>query len=113
MKVIEEEELQENAFEVGNYLLERLSALKPKHNIIGDVRGNGLFVGVELVKDRMTLQPAVPEIDQIVEMMKERGFFISTDGPLYNVLKIKPPIIFSRENAADFVDNLDAVLASF
>ena len=113
LKVIEEEELQKNALKVGDYLLERLEALKPKHNIIGDVRGNGLFVGVELVKDRMTLQPAVPEIDQIVEMMKERGFFMSTDGPLYNVLKIKPPIIFSRENAADFVDNLDAVLASF
>lgn len=113
LKVIEEEELQKNALKVGDYLLERLEALKPKHNIIGDVRGNGLFVGVELVKDRMTLQPAVPEIDQIVEIMKDRGFFISTDGPLYNVLKIKPPIIFSRENAADFVDNLDAVLASF
>lgn len=111
LKVIEEEELQRNALEVGNYLVERLAVLKLKHLIIGDVRGNGLFVGVELVKDRSTLEPAVAEIDQIVEMMKDRGFFISTDGPLYNVIKIKPPVIFSKDNVDEFVDNLDKVFA--
>jgi 4-aminobutyrate aminotransferase-like enzyme len=111
LSVIKEEELQKNALEVGTYLLERLSKLQPKYDIIGDVRGNGLFVGVELVRDRITLEPAVPEIDQIVEKMKDRGFFISTDGPLYNVLKIKPPVIFSKENADEFVDNLDQVFA--
>jgi len=110
LQVIEEEELQKNALEVGNYLINRLAELKPNYDIIGDVRGNGLFVGVELVRDRITLEPAVPEIDTIVEKMKERGFFISTDGPLYNVLKIKPPIIFSKQNADEFVDNLNAVL---
>ncbi|WP_413999968.1 aminotransferase class III-fold pyridoxal phosphate-dependent enzyme [Flavobacterium sp. W1B] len=113
LNVIEEEELQKNALEVGNYLLQRLAELKPKYDIIGDVRGNGLFVGVELVRDIISLEPAVPEIDHIVEKMKDRGFFISTDGPLYNVLKIKPPIIFSKENADEFVDNLDAVFGSF
>ena len=113
LNVIEEEELQKNALEVGNYLLQRLAELKPKYDIIGDVRGNGLFVGVELVRDRITLEPAVPEIDLIVEKMKDRGFFISTDGPLYNVLKIKPPIIFSKENVDEFVDNLDAVFGGF
>ncbi|PRZ20364.1 aminotransferase class III-fold pyridoxal phosphate-dependent enzyme [Flavobacterium granuli] len=113
LNVIEEEELQQNALEVGNYLVQRLAELKPKYDIIGDVRGNGLFVGVELVRDRITLEPAVPEIDHIVEKMKDRGFFISTDGPLYNVLKIKPPIIFSKENADEFVDNLDAVFGGF
>ncbi|CAM4177963.1 aminotransferase class III-fold pyridoxal phosphate-dependent enzyme [Flavobacterium weaverense] len=111
LNVIEEEELQKNVLEVGNYLLHRLASLKPKYNIIGDVRGNGLFVGVELVKDRITMEPAVPEIDHIVERMKDRGFLMSTDGPLYNVLKIKPPIIFSKENADAFVDNLDQVFA--
>ncbi|MNE98914.1 hypothetical protein D3C80_1975090 [compost metagenome] len=56
------------------------------------------------------MEPAVPEIDEIVEKMKERGFLISTDGPLYNVLKIKPPIVFNKENADALVKNLDEVL---
>ncbi|HRI20599.1 MAG TPA: aminotransferase class III-fold pyridoxal phosphate-dependent enzyme [Panacibacter sp.] len=110
LDIIKEEELQQNAFETGNYLLEGLKKLMHKYPIIGDVRGHGLFVGAELVRSRETLEPAVPEIDVIVEKMKERGFLISTDGPLYNVLKIKPPIIFSKENAEALVNNLDEVL---
>jgi len=62
------------------------------------------------VRDRVTKEPAVPEIDHIVEAMKERGFLLSTDGPLYNVLKIKPPIVFSKKNADDMVRELGEVL---
>ncbi|MBO9634157.1 MAG: aminotransferase class III-fold pyridoxal phosphate-dependent enzyme, partial [Chitinophagaceae bacterium] len=87
------------AKDTGDYLLQLLKDLMPKHPIIGDVRGHGLFVGAELVKDRQTKEPAVPEIDQIVQAMKARGFLLSTDGPLYNVLKIKPPLVFTRQNA--------------
>jgi 4-aminobutyrate aminotransferase-like enzyme len=112
MDVINEEELQNNALEVGNHLMDGLRELMKKHNIIGDVRGHGLFIGAELVRDRITKEPAVPEIDDIVEQMKERGFLLSTDGPLYNVLKIKPPIVFSKKNADDMVRNLDEVLKS-
>ncbi|MNY55577.1 Taurine--pyruvate aminotransferase [compost metagenome] len=83
-----------------------------KHEIIGDVRGKGLFVGAELVRDRQTLEPAVPEIDQIVEQMRDRGFLISTDGPLHNVLKIKPPMLFNIENADSFLYNLDEILGN-
>ena len=110
LQVIKDEELQKNALETGNYLIAGLKELMKKHPIIGDVRGCGLFVGVELVRDRITLEPAVPEIDIIAEHLKDRGFLISTDGPLYNVLKIKPPIIFSKENADGLIKNLDAVL---
>ncbi len=112
LNVIHEEELQKNALEVGNYLLEGLKGLMKKHPIIGDVRGHGLFVGAELVRDQNTLEPAVPEIDMIVEKMKARGFLISTDGPLYNVLKIKPPVVFSKENARQLVETLDEILSS-
>lgn len=112
LNVIKEEELQRNALETGNFLLNGLSQLMKKHPIIGDVRGHGLFVGVELVKDRITLEPAIPEIDIVVEKMKERGLLISTDGPLHNVLKIKPPVIFSKENAAELVTVLDECLES-
>lgn len=82
-----------------------------KHTIIGDVRGHGLFVGVELVRNRVSKEPAVPEIDVIVERMKGRGFLLSTDGPLHNVLKIKPPMVISRQNCVDLVQALDEVLS--
>ena len=81
-----------------------------KYPIIGDVRGHGLFVGAEMVKDRTTLEPAVAEIDWVVEQMKARGFLLSTDGPLHNVLKIKPPLVFSKKNASDMLAQLDIVL---
>lgn len=110
LKVIEEEELQRNAQDTGNHLLQGFKRLMNKFPIIGDVRGHGLFIGVELVKDRITLEPAVPEIDIVVEKMKERGFLLSTDGPLHNVLKIKPPLVFSKENADELVENLEEVL---
>ena len=113
LDVIQHEELQQHALEVGNHLMNGLKELMNKHSIIGDVRGHGLFIGVELVRDRITKEPAVPEIDDIVEQMKERGFLLSTDGPLHNVLKIKPPMVFSKKNADEMVGNLDQVLQYF
>ena len=113
LDVIQHEELQQHALEVGNHLMNGLKELMNKHSIIGDVRGHGLFIGVELVRDRITKEPAVPEIDDIVEQMRDRGFLLSTDGPLHNVLKIKPPIVFSKKNADDMVRNLDEVLQYF
>lgn len=113
LRVIKDEKLQENALETGNYLMELLRELMKKYPVISDVRGHGLFIGAEMVKDRMTKEPFVPEIDIIIEKMKDRGFLLSTDGPLHNVLKIKPPIVFSKENAEDLVKNLDMVLGEF
>jgi 4-aminobutyrate aminotransferase-like enzyme len=110
LKTIQDEALQENALNVGKVLLNALQTLMSKHAIIGDVRGEGLFIGVELVKDRITKEPIGKEINQIVEALKNKGFLISTDGPYNNVLKIKPPIVFSEKNAIDFSNALDEVL---
>jgi 4-aminobutyrate aminotransferase-like enzyme len=72
----------------------------------------GLFLGIELVLDRQTLDPAKDEAYFIAERMKEQGILISVDGPLYNVLKMKPPLVFTQENADHYVTTLDKVLAS-
>lgn len=103
LDVIQEEEMQQHALEVGNYLMYGLKKLMNKYPIISDVRGHGLFIGAEMVKDRITREPAIPEIDEIVERMKEKGFLLSTDGPLHNVLKIKPPMPFNKQNAEEMV----------
>lgn len=110
LEVIENENLQQHALETGNLLMEGLRDLMAKHSIIGDVRGHGLFIGVELVKDRQTKAPSIPEIDHIVEAMKERGFLLSTDGPLNNVLKIKPPLVFSEQNVRELVREVGEVM---
>jgi 4-aminobutyrate aminotransferase-like enzyme/Ser/Thr protein kinase RdoA (MazF antagonist) len=107
---IENMKLQENAKKVGAHLLKRLKQLMKTHPIIGDVRGRGLFVGVELVKNRETLEPAKEETKYIVERLRDLGLLISLDGPLHNVLKIKPPLVFTAKNADRFVETLDRVL---
>ncbi len=111
LDVIQSEGLQENARTVGAYLLERLSTLKEKSWLVGDVRGLGLYLGVELVMDHGTLAPAADHAAYICNRMKDYGFLISTDGPLHNVLKLKPPIIFSKANADALVDALEKVFA--
>ena len=81
-----------------------------RHPLIGDVRGLGLFVGIELVLDRQTLAPAARQASYIANRMKERGILLSTDGPLHNVLKIKPPLVFTEANADHLVSTLDDIL---
>ena len=110
LDVIEKEGLQEQAHRVGSYLKDKLTSLAPRHRLIGDVRGRGLFIGVEFVRDQDTLEPAATEASAIVEAMKDRGILLSTDGPLHNVIKIKPPLQFSKENVDTLVKNLDEVL---
>lgn len=111
LDVIEEEKLQENALNVGKKLKKGLQKLMAKHSIIGDVRGLGLFIGVELVLNRLTLAPAPEQAVYIIERLKEKGILISTDGPLHNVLKIKPPLVFTEANADLLVDALDEILS--
>jgi 4-aminobutyrate aminotransferase-like enzyme len=110
LDVIEQEEMQLHAKQTGAYLLQGLQALMQKYPLIGDVRGNGLFIGAEMVKDRQTLEPAVDEINAVIEAMKQQGYLLSTDGPLHNVLKIKPPMTFNKQNADEFIHHLDEVL---
>jgi 4-aminobutyrate aminotransferase-like enzyme len=110
LNVIREEELQQNALEVGEYLKRGLRALQDQHSLIGDVRGQGLFLGIELVRDRETLEPADTEAANVVERMKECGILLSTDGPFHNVIKIKPPLVFSCADADVLLSSLDGVL---
>ncbi|MDP6540305.1 MAG: aminotransferase class III-fold pyridoxal phosphate-dependent enzyme [Planctomycetota bacterium] len=111
LDVIESEGLQRRASEVGALLLERLGGLEATAPLIGDVRGLGLFIGVELVLDRTTLEPAAAEATRVVEAMKDRGVLLSTDGPGHNVIKIKPPLAFGPAEAERVAAELATVLA--
>jgi len=108
---IEDRGLQQHALEVGTVLLDGLTGLMDRHAIIGDVRGVGLFVGVELVLNGETLEPADEEASYVANRMRDNGILISTDGPLHNVLKIKPPMLFTSANAVQLVETLDTVLS--
>jgi 4-aminobutyrate aminotransferase-like enzyme len=110
LDVIQNERLQENAFKVGERLLNNFKPLKDKFSLVGDVRGLGLFMGIELVGDREKLNPAGEHALYISNRMKDYGFLIGTDGPDHNVLKLKPPIVFSEKNADDLAEALEVVL---
>jgi 4-aminobutyrate aminotransferase-like enzyme/Ser/Thr protein kinase RdoA (MazF antagonist) len=110
LDVIADERLQANALATGTRLIDGLRGLMDRHAIIGDVRGAGLFIGVELVRDRQTLVPAGSEAAYVSNRMRERGVFLSTDGPHHNVLKIKPPLVFSAADADYLVETLDTIL---
>ncbi|XP_053779350.1 ethanolamine-phosphate phospho-lyase isoform X3 [Desmodus rotundus] len=111
LDVIENEGLQGNATRVGSYLIELLNEQKAKHPLIGDIRGIGLFIGIDLVKDRQRRTPATAEAQHVIYKMKEKGVLLSADGPHRNVLKIKPPMCFTEEDAKFLVDQLDGILA--
>jgi 4-aminobutyrate aminotransferase-like enzyme/Ser/Thr protein kinase RdoA (MazF antagonist) len=110
LDVVQDEHLQQNALHVGNHMIDGLRGLMAKHEIIGDVRGLGLFVGAELVLDRSSQEPAGEQASYVANRMKDHGILISTDGPLHNVLKIKPPMVFSEANADRLVATLAKIL---
>jgi len=110
LDVVEEERLQDRALRVGGRLLEGLRGLSERHSLVGDVRGSGLFLGVELVRDRASLEPAPEEAAYVVNRLRERGVLTGTDGPHHNVLKLRPPLVFSEENARLLLETLDEVL---
>jgi 4-aminobutyrate aminotransferase-like enzyme len=105
------EELQAHALEVGEKLIRGLRGLVASYPIIGDVRGSGFFLGVELVRNRETLEPATSEAEQVVNRMRDEGILLGTDGPWHNVLKIRPPMPFSKDDADRLLLTLDRVLA--
>jgi len=111
LDVVETEQLQQHAFKVGSELKSSLLELKSQHPIIGDVRGLGLFLGIELVRDRTRLEPATEETAYVVERAKSKGILLSSDGPFHNVIKIKPPLLFSSADAGLLVSALDSILA--
>ena len=110
LAVIEDEGLVASAAETGSYLRQGLEALAGRHPVIGDVRGEGLLLGVELVDEERV--PAAGPAGRVTEAMRERGILISTTGPAGNVLKIRPPLVFQREHADLLLQTLDEVLAT-
>jgi 4-aminobutyrate aminotransferase-like enzyme len=112
LEIIERDSLQDNAKAVGAYLRQELHDLAKRHELIGDVRGAGLFDGVELVRDRLTLEPATNETARVVNELRARHVLVSSCGRFANVLKIRPPLVFSKENVDYFIAALDEVLAA-
>ncbi len=110
LDVVREEGLQAHALHVGAHLLGRLRPLAERHEIIGDVRGSGLFLGVELVRDRETREPAGEEASFVANRMREKGILLGTDGPYHNVIKIRPPMPFDIDDAALLIEAFDASL---
>jgi 4-aminobutyrate aminotransferase-like enzyme/Ser/Thr protein kinase RdoA (MazF antagonist) len=108
LRVIKDEELQKNALEVGNYLINGLKDLQKEFSIIGDVRGKGLFLGIELADDQRI--PLPEKAAYLTNRMRELGILMSTDGREENVLKIKPPMVFSQKNADELLYRLSSVL---
>ncbi len=108
--VLEEEHLQENALQVGRYLIAKLNSLQEKYALIGDVRGSGLFLGLDLVLDRESREPAPQQASYVVNRLRDHGILTGTDGPHHNVIKLRPPLIFSQADADLFVGTLDEIL---
>ena len=106
-----DEGLQSHALRVGGRLLEGLRNLADRHEIVGDVRGSGLFLGMELVRDRETLDPATEEASFISDRFREAGILLGTDGPFHNVIKIRPPMPFSETDADLLAATMDEILA--
>jgi 4-aminobutyrate aminotransferase-like enzyme len=112
LKVIRADGLMENARVVGDRMLRGLRALAQRHDIIGDVRGAGLFIGVEMVRDRAAKTPAPEETARVVNEMRARRVLISATGELGHILKIRPPMVFSKDDADTFLETLDDVLTA-
>jgi alanine-glyoxylate transaminase / (R)-3-amino-2-methylpropionate-pyruvate transaminase len=112
LEVIEREKLQENALRLGGYLLAGLEKLKQKHALIGDVRGKGLLLGIELVKDRATKEPAKVECAQILEDARERGLLLGKGGLWGQTIRFAPPMCITQADADFLLDVLDRSLGT-
>jgi 4-aminobutyrate aminotransferase-like enzyme/Ser/Thr protein kinase RdoA (MazF antagonist) len=110
LAVMQREGRREQALATGNHLMNRLREFGERHPLVGDVRGSGLFIGLELVTDREQRTPAGSEAGYVANRMRELGVLLSTDGPDHNVLKIKPPMCFGVDDADFLVLTLDRVL---
>jgi 4-aminobutyrate aminotransferase-like enzyme len=110
LDVLEEERLQQHAHTVGTYLKNGLQALQNRYSLIGDVRGSGLFLGIDLVLNRETREAAPLQASYIVNRLRECGILTGTDGPLHNVIKLRPPLVFTEADADFFLKTLDVLL---
>ncbi len=113
LEVIEEEKLQENARIVGDFYKSLFIELQKEFPCIGDVRGSGLFIGVELIKNENNSEPDTHLANHIKNELRNRNILISTDGPFDSVLKTKPPLCFTKENAQQVTDQIYEVLKTY
>jgi 4-aminobutyrate aminotransferase-like enzyme/Ser/Thr protein kinase RdoA (MazF antagonist) len=111
LDVMEEEKLWENAQQVGGHFKERLLALIDKHPLVGAAHGSGFYLGLELVRNRQTLEPATEETTYLCDRLRELGIFMQPTGDYLNILKIKPPMVTTRRSVDFFVDNVSKVLS--
>ncbi|WP_150452604.1 aminotransferase class III-fold pyridoxal phosphate-dependent enzyme [Arenibacter lacus] len=109
LRVVERENLQEHAYTIGEFLKEELRKLASDYPIIGDVRGQGLFLGMELVNEHK--EPLTEQTQYLADRMKDHAILMSTDGPDNNVLKIKPPLVFAKEHAEELLSYLRKIMA--
>ena len=110
LDVVQDENLQENAQRVGKYWISALENLQRNYSLLGDVRGSGLFLGLDLVLSRDTREAAPRQASYAVNRMREQGILAGTDGPHHNVIKLRPPLIFSESDAAHFCATLESIL---
>ncbi len=110
LDVVCDEGLQARALAVGTVLRDGLVALMDRHPLVGDVRGVGLFIGIELVRDRRTLEPATGEAAEFINRLRRRRILVGTDGPYDNVIKIKGPLVLTEADAALAIRAMDEVL---
>lgn len=111
LDVIEEKNLIENSKLMGELFIDGLTKLKNRYEIIGDIRGKGLFLGIELVKNRSSLEPAPKEAKLLVDGMLSKNILLSIDGPKKNVIKIKPPMVISKEDVDRTIKSLNEVFS--
>jgi 4-aminobutyrate aminotransferase-like enzyme len=111
LDVLENENLQQNALAVGQYLIDGVTELATRHEGIGEIRGSGLFLAVDMVKDRETRDPSTELASRVVNGLCERGILTGTIGPFDNILKLRPPMVFSTKNADYFLEIVDGVLS--
>lgn len=111
LEVIEQESLKENALQVGNYLKSSLRKMMSRYDLIGDVRGAGLFIGIEMVTDVGTKNPSGEIANRVVNALRQKRVLVSSAGPDANVLKVRPPLPFTQSNADHFLQCFDEVLS--
>jgi 4-aminobutyrate aminotransferase-like enzyme len=107
---IEQGDLRSSVTKVGAHLKHELQTQAEQYDCIGDVRGRGLFIAIEMVKDGLSKKPDPDWADTIANRLKEKGLLVSTDGKFDNILKIRPPLVFSFENAAEFLTAFDETM---
>jgi 4-aminobutyrate aminotransferase-like enzyme len=110
LDVIEDEGLMQNALEAGRQLMDGLREIGNRHMTIGDVRGAGLFIGLELVRDRDSKEPAAEHASLLITRLRQRGILIGAAGPFGNTLKIRPPLCFGKDHADIFITACDEEL---